>query len=305
MSPPAEAPGGETRQALAAGIGCYLLWGLMPALFILMARQGATPWEILGQRALWSAPWALGLVLLAGQGGQALAVLRRPGVLAWLALSALLIGVNWATYVWAVNQGKNLEASLGYYVNPLLNMAIGGLFFRERINRTAIIAMGLAVVGVVIQAFALGRVPLVSLALAASFTGYGVIRKRVHVTAQVGLLVECLLMTAPGIAYAVWLHGHGGGLSGSGLPGALLMATAGPITVFPLVLFAWAARRLPFSILGFLQFLGPTMGFITGLVTGEVLTPLRAVSFGFIWLAAGVFMFGLWRASRQLQPIAA
>jgi chloramphenicol-sensitive protein RarD len=226
-------------------------------------------------------------------------------VLGALALSAVLIGGNWTTYVWAVSHGRNLESSLGYYVNPLLNMAIGAVLFRERINWIGRLAMALAMVGVVIQTIALGHAPVIALTLAGSFTAYGLIRRQVDASAQVGLLVECLLMAVPGVGFAIWLSGHGGGVSGSGLGGALLMATAGPATVVPLAMFAWTARRLPFSILGFLQFIGPTMGFVIGLITGETLTPLRMVSFLFIWAGVGVFIFGAWRAGRQLQPSAA
>lgn len=305
MSPTAAASGGETRQALAAGIACYVLWGLMPALYIVMYRLGATSWEVVGQRALWAAPWALGLVLVSRQGAEARAVLARPRVLAFLALSAVTIAFNWTLYVWAVAQKKNLEASLGYYINPLMNMAIGGLIFRERINWLGWTAIGLAGVGVVIQTLALGHPPLVALALAFSFCGYGVIRRHVAASAQVGLLVESLLLMLPGLALTLWVRRHGGGLQSASLGGALLMALNGPATVAPLALFAWTARRLPFSVMGFLQFIGPTLGFATGLITGEVLTPMGAVSFVFIWAGAAVFAFGAWRASRQVQAIAA
>jgi chloramphenicol-sensitive protein RarD len=305
MSPSAAAPGGETRQALAAGIACNLIWGLMPALYILMYRLGASPWEVVGQRAMWGAPWAVGLVLLSRQGQGALAVLRQPRVLALLALSAVTIAANWTLYVWAVAARHNLQASLGYYINPLINMAIGGLIFRERINWIGWTAIGLAAAGVVIQTAAIGHLPLISLALALSFCAYGVIRRQVAATAQVGLMVECLLLMFPGLAVTLWVWAHGGGLEGTGPAGALLMMLNGPLTVAPLALFAWTARRLPFSVLGFLQFIGPTLGFVTGLVTGERLSALGVLSFVFIWAGAAVFAFGAWRASRGFQPSAA
>jgi chloramphenicol-sensitive protein RarD len=302
MSPTAAAPGGETRQALAAGVACYVLWGLMPALYIAMYALGATPWEVVGQRALWAAPCAVGLVLLSRQTDDALAVLRQPRVLALLALSAVIIAANWTIYVWAVAEKHNLESSLGYYVNPLMNMAIGALVFRERVNPIGWIAIGLSALGVVIQTLALGHLPIVALALAGTFCAYGVIRRQVAASAQVGLMVECLLLMLPGLAATLWVRAHGGGLEGKGLGGALLMLVNGPATVAPLALFAWTARRLPFSVLGFLQFIGPTLGFATGLVAGERLSPLGAVSFGFIWAGAAVFAFGAWRANRLVQP---
>jgi chloramphenicol-sensitive protein RarD len=303
MSPPAAAaPGGETRQALAAGIVCYVLWGLMPAFYIGLYALGATPWEVVGQRALWAAPWALGLVLLSRQGAEALAVLRRPRVLALLALSAVIIGASWSLYVWAVAERRNLEASLGYYVNPLMNMGIGALVFRERVSLLGWIAIGLATVGVALQTVALGHLPVVAVALASSFCIYGVIRRQVAASAQVGLLIECLILMLPGLLVLLWVRAHGGGLETRGLFGALVMMLNGPATVAPLALFAWTARRLPFSVMGFLQFIGPTLGFATGILTGEPLSRLGAISFLFIWAGAATFALGAWRAQRRLCP---
>jgi chloramphenicol-sensitive protein RarD len=274
---------------------------------MVMGRAGASSWEILGQRALWSAPWAGALVLLAGQFRQSLAVFTRPKVLGLLCVSTVLIAANWAVFIWAVGHGHNIDSSLGYYINPLLNMAIGAIVFRERLDRFAWTAIGLAAFGVALQAVAIGHLPLISLFLAASFCGYGVIRKRVDADAQTGLFVECLLIAGPGIAYVAWLHAHGAGIFGRSIGSTLLMAATGPATVAPLALFAWSARRLPFSTLGFLQYIGPTLGFITGVVTGETLTPLRIVSFLFIWLGAAIFVSGAWRAARRarlpLEPL--
>ena len=265
--------GGSSRQALIAGVACYLLWGGLPVLFIIMGRAGASPLEILGERAMWSAPWAGLLVMAAGQTGQVRAVFAQPKLLALLALSATMIGSGWAVYVWAVNNSRNLEASLGYYITPLLNMAVGAAVFRERIDRIGAAAIALAALGVVLETVALGHPPVIALFLAVTFWAYGVIRKRIAADAQTGLFVECLLMAGPGLAYVVWLHHTGGGIFGRSLGGSLLMATAGPATVVPLALFAWTARRLPFSTIGFLQFIGPTAGFFVGIATGESLTP--------------------------------
>lgn len=303
MSLPAAAPG-DSRQALAAGLVCYLLWGLMPALFIVIGRMGASPWEILGERALWSAPWALLLVVLAKQGDQVLAVFRSPKRLGALALSALMIGGGWSVYVWAVNNGKNIESSLGYYINPLLNMAVGAVIFRERIDRVGMAAIALAAIGVVIQTVALGHPPVISLFLALTFCIYGIIRKRIAVDAQAGLFVECLLMSGPGLAYVIWLYHSGGGVFARHVPVSLLLASAGPATVFPLALFSWTARRLPLSTIAFMQFIGPTIGFIIGLIVGERLSPLGALSFVFIWAGVVTFALGAWRASRRLQRLA-
>lgn len=289
----------EQTRALWAGVGCYIFWGLLPVLFIIMGKAGAGPWEILGERTLWSAPWAIGLVILARQQSHLRAILVQPRVLGMLTLSALLIGINWSTYVWAVANARTLDASLGYYITPLLNMAAGTVIFRERMDRFGLAAIVLAAVGVAVQTVAVGHMPIISLVLAFSFGAYGVIRKRVAAEAQTGLLVECLLMSIPGLIYVVWLHHSGGGIAWR-TPGAtLLMALTGPATVLPLALFSWAARRLPLSTVGFLQFIGPTMTFGVGLATGEPMTPLRALSFVFIWGGACAFIAGAWRASRR------
>ena len=272
----------------------------MPALFIAMGRAGASPWEILAQRTVWSAPLAAVLVVFARQLPEVRAIFGRPRVLGWLALSTLLIAGNWSVFIWAVNNHHNLEASLGYYINPLLNMAAGAVLFRERLDRTGAIAIALAALGVGLMTLAFGRPPLISLALAGSFCGYGLIRRQVAASAQAGLLVECLFLFGPGLACAAWLSAHGGVFGRS--PGvSLLLAAAGPMTVAPLALFSWSARRLPFSVLGFLQFISPTIGFVTGLETGERLTPLTAVSFVLIWIGAALFALGAWRAGRRLR----
>ena len=301
MTDAAAAPDGEARLALAAGVACYLFWGAVPLLFMAMARAGASPWEIVGQRIVWAPLWAGILVLATGRGPAILAAVRTPKVLGLLALSATLIAANWSVYVWSVNNGRNIEASLGYYIIPLMAMAAGALLFQERITRLGMVAIGLAAVGVALQAVALGRLPVISLVLALSFGGYGVIRKMVNADAQTGLFIECALLLLPGAAFLLWLSHHGPVAFGASLGTSALLASAGPMTVAPLALFSWAARRLPMSSIGFLQFIGPTIGFFIGVATGEALTPMRIVSFAFIWGGAAVFIYGAWRAGRRLE----
>jgi chloramphenicol-sensitive protein RarD len=293
--------GDSARQALIAGVLCYLIWGAIPVLFIVMGRAGASPWEILAHRALWSAPWAGLLVLLAGQASEVRKVFASPRRLALLAVSAAMISSGWAVYVWSVNNGRNIEASLGYYVTPLLNMAAGAAFFRERIDRFGMFAIALAATGVALQWAALGHLPIIALYLAATFWGYGLIRRQIDVDAQTGLFVECLLMTLPGLAYIVWLHQSGGGVFTRTTGQTLLMLTTGPATVAPLALFVWTARRLPFATVGFLQFISPTIGFMVGLAMGERLNSMGLISFAFIWAGAAVYVAGAWRAARALH----
>ena len=286
---------------LLAGVICYVIWGFVPLVFQAMDRLGMGSWEILAHRSIWGAPTALLFVLMAGQGAQALAVFRNPRLLAGLFFSALLIGSNWALYVWAVNSGRVLETSLGYYLTPLLNMAAGVVFFRERLDRVAIAAMVLAAVGVIIQGLAVGHLPWVSLILAVSFGGYGIVRKQIAADAQTGLFIECLMLAVPGLIYALWLPTTGGAHFGLTPIDTLWLLAAGPITAVPLLLFSWAARRIPLSTIGFLQFIGPTIAFTIGVAEGEAFTPLRALSFVFIWGGAAVYAFGAWLRMRQVS----
>lgn len=299
MSSPA-APDGESRLALGAGILCYLIWGFVPLAMQAIGALGVAAPEILAHRIVWSVPTALIFVVLAKQGGQVLGVLRQPKVLGWLLLSSLLIAANWIVFIWAVNSGRLLETSLGYYINPLVNMAAGALLFRERIDGIGKAAMVLAGVGVAIQAVALGHLPWVSLALAFSFGTYGIVRKQVAADAQTGFLVECLLLGLPSLAFLLWLQAQGTGHFADSAATVGWLIAAGPITAVPLVLFAWAARRMPLSAMGFLQFMAPTISFMIGIAQGEPFTPIRALSFGFIWLGAAVFCWGAWRRSRTV-----
>jgi chloramphenicol-sensitive protein RarD len=291
----------KARQAVIAGALCYLLWGSTPILFMALGHAGADEWEIVGHRAMWAAPWAAISVLVMGQRRELWRIVRQPRTVALLALSAVSISSGWMVFVWAVNHGRNIESSLGYYINPLMNMAAGGLLFRERIDRFGLIAIALAAAGVAIQTIALGHPPVVALILATTFWIYGLIRRQVDAEALAGLCVECMLIAVPGVSFLVWLHQHGGGVFGHALTPSLLLMLCGPVTVFPLALFSWTARRLPFSTIGFLQFLSPTVSFVIGLSVGERLTPLAAVSFVFIWAGAIVFAYGAWRASRRIR----
>lgn len=272
-----------------SALGCYVIWGFMPLLFMGQAAIGFTSLEILSHRALWSVLFAGGLVLLASQSGQVRTALSQPRTVAWLLLATVLIAFNWGVYVWATTHQATLEASLGYYINPLLNMMVGLWLFRERIDRWGWVAIGLAAVGVLFQALALGRPPWISLMLAFSFGAYGVIKKRVPVEAQAGLFIECLILLPFGVAYVGWLQMAGQGHGFSTPEGFVWALANGPATVLPLALFAFAARRMPLSTMGFIQFLAPTLQFCVGLASGEDFTVLRGVSFAFIWLGAGVF----------------
>jgi chloramphenicol-sensitive protein RarD len=276
-------------------------WGLVPLLFQLIGHMGSSAWEILAHRIVWGAPAGLAIVLCSRQGRAAVAAFRDPRTLGSLALSAGLIAVNWSLFIWAVNSGRVLETSLGYFILPLLMMVAGALLFGERLGRIELVAIALAAVGVVLQTLALGHLPWISLALAVSFGAYGVVRKRISADAQTGFLVECALLAVPALSYILWLQAQGGGHFGGGLALSALLVASGPITAMPLVLFAWAARRIPFSTMGFLQFIAPTLTFFMGVMQGEALSALRGASFGLIWAGVAVFALAAWRRARRLQ----
>ena len=277
------------RAGLAAGLACYGVWGVLPLLFQAVERAGVSAFEVVAWRTVYALPFAFALVLAVRQGGAIRSL--GAGRLGALALSAALIGLNWLVYVWAVTHHRTLEGSLGYYINPLLNMAAGRWLFGERIDGAGWAAIALAGAGVALQALALGAFPWVSLVLALSFCAYGIVRKRAAAPAQAGLLVECALLVLPAGAYLAWLALSPGGSVGplrSASAGWLLLLT-GPGTVIPLACFAIAAQRLTLTTLGFLQFISPTLQFAVGIADGEALTPLRLLSFVFIWAGVAIF----------------
>lgn len=295
----------DVRAPLLAGLLCYVIWGLSPLVFQAIGRTGADAWEIIGHRAVWGVMWAAVLVLLARQGPAVRAALRRPRTVGLLIASTLLIVVNWTLFVWAVNNGRTLETSLGYYLNPLLSMAAGAWLFREKLDRFGGAAIAAAAMGVLLQGLALGALPVISIALAVTFAAYGVIRKQINVDAQTGLFIECLMILPFGLLYVLWLEGTGAGHFGDRPSSALWLLAAGPITVAPLVLFSWAARRLPLATVGFLQFLAPTISFCIGVSQGEALNTLRILSFAFIWTGAAIYALGAWRRTRAVKLEAA
>ncbi|MDB5451592.1 MAG: rarD protein, partial [Caulobacteraceae bacterium] len=283
--------------ALAAGI----IWGFVPLIFQAVARAGPGEWELLSQRIIWGAAAAAVFVGFAHQWDQVVRAFRDLRTLAWLTLSAVLIAINWVVFIWAVNTGQVIESSLGYYITPLVSMAGGALVFRERLGRIGLAAIALAAVGVVIQGVALGKLPLIALTLAASFGSYGVVRKRVPVDAQSGLLIECLVLAPLALAFIVWQNQAGGAFFFKSPAAAAWLVGSGVITAVPLALFAWGARRMPLSAMGFLQFLSPTISFFIGVAQGEPFTAMRAFSFVFIWAGAAVFVFGAVQAARRAR----
>jgi len=275
----------DIRTGLAAGLGAYTIWGLLPLYFKLVGEYPVS--VILFHRIGWSLPTGIILVLLVAR-WRDLVRLLTPRRLFWLTLSGLLIGLNWFVYIWAVGQERVMEASLGYYINPLMNVAFGALFLSERLRRVQWFAVALAAIGVGIETLAFGRVPYVALILCMTFAVYSLIRKQIAVDSRLGFLIEVLVLI-PFVAIWVQLSGLWGQLAPHEPADWMLLAAAGPITAVPLILFATAARRLRLSTIGFIQYLGPTLQFAVGFAYGEPLGPTRLIAFAFIWTAVIVF----------------
>ncbi len=278
----------EARTGFIAATAAYGIWGILPLYLKLVGF--ANPWEILGSRILWSIPACIVGVLLMGGFAETRKAAAQPGVLPALALSSLFIAGNWAIYVWAVANDHVIEASLAYFLTPLVNIAFGVTLFGERLTRLQGGALVLAAIGIVAQALALGAFPWVAIALCASWSAYGLVRKQAPVPAAGGLLIETLILTIPSGLGLWWLSTQKAGLAfDDSTSNAVLLALSGVATALPLILFSFGARRLRFSTLGMLQFIAPTAQFFIGIAYGEPLTPLRVGSFAVIWAGLALF----------------
>jgi len=267
----------------------FLIWGLFPLYF--HAIDEVPPLQILAHRMLWSLLFLLIVLAVRRQWGW-LQLLRQPRMIGLFAASASLLSINWLIYIWAVNNGHVIEASLGYFINPLVNIMLGYLLLKERLRRMQWLAIALAALGVAWLAWQAGTVPWIALALAASFGGYGLMRKTAPLGALEGLSFETLVLFPLAAGYVIWLSVHGQNAflnTPSDATRALLMA-AGPITAIPLLLFASGARRIPLSVLGLIQYMTPTLQFLLGVwMFHEAFSADRLVGFVMIWAALVLF----------------
>lgn len=290
-----------TRQGIAYASAAYLVWGLFPLYFALL--HGVPPAEVLGHRIVWSL--AVVLLLLAWQRnfGWLPGALRNGRVLRRFAASATLIALNWFIYIWAVTNQRVVDASLGYFITPLVNVLTGTLLLHERLRPPQWLAVGLAALGVLWLTVAAGTLPWIALVLAATFSTYGLLRKTAPLGALEGLTIETLLLAPLALAGLAWATLQGGTVfMQSPLSQQALLVVAGPLTALPLLLFAAGARRIPLSVLGMLQYLGPTVQLALGLwVFGEPFGGARLAGFGLIWTACAAFT---WDALRGPQPAA-
>lgn len=285
------------RSGLPAALGAYLIWGFLPLYLILVAV--VPPFEFVAWRIIWTLPLCLAIVALRRQEPELLAAMRNPRMLGMLTISATLVGINWLVYIWAIYAGEIYAASLGYYINPLVNVLLGTVVLGEKLSRRQWVAVGIAAAGVAMLLGGALTTLWISLTLAFSFGTYGLIRKRVEVGALPGLTLESAILVLPSLGVAWWYAATRGSSFGHDLSLSLLIVLGGAVTAIPLWLFAEAARRMSYSTLGFIQFLAPTIVFVLGLtVFDKPLHPAEIAAFVAIWIAIAVFVWDL-LASRK------
>lgn len=298
MSADPASSGTEIRSGVILGLLAYTMWGVFPVYFKWVAS--VAPLEVLAHRVLWAVPFGAMIIIARRQWREVRGAFLDRSMLSWLSLAALCISANWLIYIWAVQNERIFEASLGYYINPLVWVAVGVVIFGERLRRLQGVAVGLAIIGVLFLTLSGGEFPWVALSLAALFTIYGVIRRQIAVGAMPGLFVETAVLFPIAFVWILLLIGQGqASLTAGDTSLSLLLMLAGPVTVLPLLFFAVSAKRLSLTALGFMQFLAPTLQFLTGVYYGEPLTTARLVCFAFIWSAVLVFSYDALRAGRK------
>jgi len=290
-------------------IASYVVWGVMPLYWHLL--KAVPSLEIIAHRIVWSTVLVIGWLSWKYGRGWLRETLATPRAAWMLAISGTLIAFNWGLYIWAVNAGHVVETSLGYFINPLLNVVLGVVLLRERLNRVQWVSVAIASCGVLWLTVNYGSFPWIALSLAASFGTYGLIRKLVGVPPVRGLGIESLYLFVPALALLLWGEAHGDGgfiahgdTAGWGVWIGFLLILGGALTALPLIGFADAVQRIPFSLVGVLQYIAPTLQLLCGvLVLGEAFDRDRAIGFGFIWAALAIYATdGLLRSRQAARP---
>ncbi|MCS4536219.1 EamA family transporter RarD [Corynebacterium sp. HS2168-gen11] len=278
-------------------LGAYLLWGLFPAFFPLL--EPATPLEIIAHRIIWTGVFMAAVLLVQGNWRQ----LRSISLAVWVRVTfaAVLIAANWLIYVIAVNTDHVADAALGYFINPLVNVALGFLFLSERLSKLQLLSLTIALLAVLWLTVLAGQPPIVALGLALSFGFYGLIKKRIPLPATVSLTAETLCLAPLALGYLVFLEATGTGSFGHiSIAHTCLLLSAGVVTAIPLLLFGVAAQRIHLSTIGMLQYMTPTMQLLWAVfIVHETLSPARWLGFSFIWVAVALFFFDIFRRYRK------
>ena len=289
----------RTRQGILLAVGAYTMWGIAPIYFKSLSE--VSPFEILSHRVVWSFFLLAFLLHVSRSWRKVRDTLTSKPKMLYLVATSILVGANWLIFIWAVNSNHMLDASLGYYINPLINVLLGMFFLGERLRKLQWFAVALAAIGVIIQLIAFGSVPIVAIALAFSFGFYGLLRKKVSLEAQTGLFIETLVMLPIAATYLLFIaDSPTSDFSMNPMQLNLLLIAAGVITTVPLLCFTGAATRLKLSTLGFFQYIGPSLMFLLAvLIYGEAFTSDKAITFAFIWGALVIFSFDGLRPSKK------
>jgi chloramphenicol-sensitive protein RarD len=303
-NPNASAPAASAPPAsgLLPALAAYTIWGFLP-LYLLLVKT-VPPFEFVGWRIIWTLPLCLLIVAFRRQFAELFAALKSPRTMLALLASAVLIAVNWFVYIWAIMAGEVYATSIGYYLNPLINVLLGTLFLGERLTRWQWLAVAIALVAVLLLAAGALTSLWISLTLGFSFGLYGLVRKQVAVGSLPGLTIESAILLLPAAAIAAWYAASPAGSSfGQDWQMSGLIVFSGVVTAVPLLLFALAARRMDYSTLGFIQYLAPTIVFLLGLfVFEQPLAPVKLASFVLVWIAVAIFALDLWAKKRAARP---
>jgi chloramphenicol-sensitive protein RarD len=289
------------NEGLLYALGAYLVWGLFPLYWKLLKSVPAT--QLIGHRILWSFVLVVGVLLAMRKWNDFRAAASDRKTVRTYLIAAVLVGLNWYIYVWAVNAGCIVESSLGYFINPLLSVLLGVIFFRERLRPFQWVPVGLAAIGVAYLAVEYGRLPWIALSLAFTFGFYGLVKKMAPLNSFYGVALETGVLFVPALLFLVYQEWLGVGAFLHSPPALnLLMIGAGLVTTVPLVMFASAARRIPLSMIGILQYITPTLQFLLGVfVYKESFSATQAVGFGIVWVGLVVFWVEGWLAHRSVQ----
>jgi chloramphenicol-sensitive protein RarD len=292
---------GEQRAGLLYGIGAYGMWGLVPLFWPLLEPAGAM--EMLAHRMVWSLVFVGIILVVLRRWAWIGELIRQPRKLALLSLAAVVITVNWGVYIWAVNAGHVVEASLGYFINPLVTIIMGVLLLKERLRRTQWIALGVGLAAVLVLAIGYGQPPWISLVLAFSFGTYGLIKKKVNIGGLESLAAETVVLFLPALGYLLWLGASGSSTFGShGAGHAALLASTGVVTAVPLICFGAAAIRVPMTMLGLLQYLAPIFQLALGvLYFHEAMPAERWAGFALVWVALAMLTWDALRTARRTR----
>jgi chloramphenicol-sensitive protein RarD len=291
------------KRGILSGIGAYVLWGFFPIYWKLLHNVPAP--ELIGHRIVWSSLLLIVVILITGQGSEFRATFNWRTIGIYL-IASLLIGINWLTYVWAVNAGHIVETSLGYFINPLLSVLLGLIVLRERLRPAQWLPVGIACIGVAYLTIQFGQLPWIALVLAFTFGFYGLVKKLAPLSSLHGLTLETGILLIPAVVYLVFVEWTGAGaFLHTGFLSDLLMIGAGLVTTIPLLMFASAAKQIPLTMIGVLQYLAPTIQFLIGvLVYKEEFDSSRLIGFSIVWLALIIFWLENYWASRvTVEPI--